>query len=202
MRQLLPKLLLVVALCLSTSACLTQKLLDDTRVYKERIDAAFISPDSRQLAVLGSNYDYVFSGADDLSALIKSDVHEKLHASMTMFTVGPDNIVRGGVILSMPAGDAGAEALAESLGLAGDGGTHLTRRIEISGTRYRKNPELHLLEAHKLNRAYEIDVREPANRTNARLLLTPVTVAADGVVMLFAVPVITFMLGRDIKSGG
>ncbi|MFC4728955.1 hypothetical protein [Coralloluteibacterium thermophilus] len=178
--------MLVGAATVELSGCLTYALRESR--WQERVDAVLMSSDMEKIAFVGSDYDYVFADAHDLAAVIGSSIHSRVTANVSMFDVDRDNAVYGSVTLWLSEEDEDVEAEAISLGFQRSMDGRLSRGIRLVGKRYRKNPDIELLDSYRLNKSYTVPVTAP--RSWALLLLSPLTVAADGVLLLAAVPVV------------
>ena len=100
----------------------------------------------------------------------------------------------GGFTLSLPA-DASSEdqRLAQSYGFSKNASGPMTQSFLLSGKRYSaKGFTMPSALAKKFNQTYSVQIREevPTGGKAALVLLTPLTVAADGVLTLLSIPLV------------
>lgn len=178
------------------SGCVTERLMakGPPSIYSEQIDAVLISQDLRNLVVSGSTYDYVFRDTAVLSKIIKSRVHEYISADFSTFRIEARNNVRGHLFLTLESSDADIMEEARALGFRPEKTGELFIHIDMTGMRYKKNPAVAVGENYILNRRYTVDVTVPAGVNPGKLLLTPVSIAADGALVLLGLPLIALFL--------
>jgi hypothetical protein len=180
-------LLAMAMLCLS--GCLATDALREGSRW-ERIQSVLVSADGTSIAIVGAKHDYVFTNASELTACLGSDLHGLMEASIYDFHVDRENVVTGSLVLRIKTVDEIAEPKAVALGFTLDPHERWSREIRLEGKRYKRNTGVALHESQMLNRSYSVQVTEA--RHHALMALSPLTVAADGAIMLFAVPV-TFL---------
>lgn len=135
----------------------------------------------------------MFTDASELTACLGSDLHGLMEASIYDFHVDRENVVTGSVVLRIKTVDELAEPTAVALGFTLDPHERWSREIRLEGKRYKRNTGVALHESQMLNRGYSVRVTEA--RHHALMALSPLTVAADGAIMLFAVPVMFLAWG-------
>ncbi|MGO4282430.1 hypothetical protein SAMN05216321_12040 [Cupriavidus sp. OV038] len=184
----------------ATSGCVTRKLFKEIdkprfRDYQETASQILISQDKKSLVVLGKRYHYVMAAPKGLVEVIQSALHPRVRAVFSTFTVDLDGNVMGRLTLkAADAFTAEEVALAVALGFPKNCGTERcgAAQYTIKGKRYAAGDTKYPDPATPLNQSYTIPVREElgAGARNALVLLTPVAVAADGVLVLVAIPLV------------
>ncbi|MDR5856565.1 hypothetical protein P9239_23050 [Caballeronia sp. LZ062] len=180
------------------SGCLTSQLIDEAnsdnvRQYTETIDSVLISADRKKLVFLGAEYHYIFDAPEHFVELLASPLHSLIRADVSSFSVIPDENVDGYIDLKVPKSSALTPQQKEQLVDFGFSGTELVRQISLKGARYdARKFERSRLSSTSLNQSYSVRVHETQHSSakKAMLLMTPVTVALDGALMILAVPLI------------
>lgn len=168
--------------------------------YTEVIDTVLISEGFQHLAVVGTAYDYLFRNTEQLAQLLRSSVHPHLSADFSGFKIGPDNTVRGNLVLYLQDHDQWVLEEAKRLGFTQGFNGDFYLQLPMHGTRYRKNPQLRVGDAYKLNRRYTVSVALAPHVRTERLAPMPLQVAAGGALLLIGLPVIVlFALVRPRK---
>lgn len=185
-------LLSTAALALSgcTTASLLKESTEDTVDYqREKVSGFFASVDGKKLVVLGTDYHYVMDQIGDLPQVLQSPLKPRLNAEFSYFDLDHDNHVFGQVTLQLKGkvSDAERQQLQmEGFECKGFQEEVWTKVYKVRGTRYlAKGFELPA-SVSKFNHDYEIIVRESHSPgvKRAMVLLTPVTLAMDGVLVL------------------
>lgn len=204
--------LFVCWLWVSLAGCVTPATLRG-RHYDEVISAVLVSADQRTLVFLGVDYHYIFDGVPALTQAIASPLHPRMEGRLPFFQVDSQRKVRGTFELRLrPALLTEAERKqALSLGFqeeAGQPSWLLTgvlkgRRYEAGETTRRATA----LAQQPLNTIYRVRVEEAPTSLEqaAHALLTPITVAADGMVMFVAIallPVSSDLFVRELLRPG
>jgi hypothetical protein len=157
--------------------------------YVEDVRSILMSADKKTLVVLGSKHHYVFEVPRSLLAALSPDLYPSIEgASFSTFKVDADNVTKGGVRLMLKHDAPAAQrAQASSIGFQGTASPVLS--LDMRGTRYAAPVDFDSKLAQPLKRAYAIDVIEVPGRTKAVLkaAMTPVTMAADGAIVIGAV---------------
>ena len=188
------------AACVTLSACITPKLFND-KEYTEHISSFMITADGRKLVVLGERYHYIFDMPDKLLPVLKSGYRKTLNSSFYSFHVN-DSAVTGRYDLTLPkSASVGDKQQAIADGFEAGSFGDLGFSGEIQGTRYSAADFEQKLTAQPLNKNYTVEVTETLSPVDkgVRMLATPVTVAADGVLMLGGVlllPVVLISISR------
>jgi len=180
------------------SGCITSKMHEDGHYY-ETVSAILITDDKTKIAVLGEKYHYIFDAPPLLIHALSADFGKNLSAVFDAFTLGNGNSISGNFHLYLSSANAQTTAQAAALGFKITNNTTLD--IKIDGERFVADKPLPMNQAYKLNRAYSVKIVEPDSAVTkaAKIAVTPITAAADGVLILGAVilsPIwITMMLG-------
>ena len=191
----------MAASSLALSGCFTPALYENhDETYIEHVSAFLITKDGKKLVVLGERYHYIFDLPDKLRPVLTASYRKSLHTSFSSFHVdGGDVTGNYDTVLSK---DASAD---ERQAAAADG--VIARRDQlrlggnIAGKRY--STEGFTLKpdgaAQAFNERYTVGIDEApsAFAKGLRILATPVTVAADGVLVLGGIlllPVAIFSL--------
>jgi hypothetical protein len=167
---------------LSATGCLTAKLYE-TREYDETAFAFVVTEDGSRLAVLGEKYHYIF---DDISPSLKQILLSPLNlrtvvvADLADFYVR-DNVVTGNYTLSLS--DQASDEQRRSAIDAGFVIPELTLSGHLKGVRYSAEGFPPTAQMQEFARKYVVSIGEQQS-TAAKILLTPVTVAADGALIL------------------
>jgi hypothetical protein len=183
------------------TGCLTTKLFEQER-YSEDISSVLISQDGKKLVVIGRQHHYVFEAPQGILQTLRSPFHKSVAASFGRFGVAADGRTTGqyGLFVGKDAPNQDqADALAAGYKPDKDDG-FLSLRGKLKGIRYNAgNVDIPSV-AQKLNRTYRVDITvDPsAVSTAAKVLLTPITVAADGVLILAGIPLLVIALRFDL----
>jgi hypothetical protein len=190
----------IAAACVTLSACVTPKLFND-KEYTEKIMSFMITADDKKLVVIGERYHYIFDMPDGLLPVLKADYRKILNSSFYNFHVH-DSAVDGRYDLTLPQ-SASAEDKQQAIadGFKVDPFGNIRFEGEIQGTRYSAADFEQKLTAQPFNQNYTVGVTETLSTIDkgVRMLATPVTVAADGVLMLggvLLIPVVLVSLHR------
>jgi hypothetical protein len=169
---------------LSVSGCFTP-MLYEPRTYDETALSFLVTEDGSRLVVLGEKYHYIF---DDISPSLKEILLGPLHlrtvvvAVLANFYVKSDNVVTGDYVLSLS--DQASDEQRKIAMSAGFVSPDLTLSGHLKGVRYSaKGFPFPAAQTQGFAHRYDASVREERSKT-AKVLLTPVTVAADGVLIL------------------
>lgn len=168
---------------LSLTGCLTAKLYEP-RTYDETTVSFLVTEDGSRLVVLGEKYHYVF---DEISPSLKQILLSPLHlrtvvvAALANFDVSSDNVVSGDYTLSLS--DQASEDQRKRAIDAGFVTPDLTLSGHLKGVRYSAEGFPSTARTQEFARRHVVAVRAQRSRA-AKILLTPVTVAADGALIL------------------
>lgn len=170
------------------SGCITTALHRDTS-YAERIQGVLISADKRSLVVVGAQYHYVFDAPVQVAAALDPLLQPAIAAATFQgFRVSGDNRIQGRLILQTRGDASPAQLQAARWAGFQDRGGQLVAEALMTGQRYAARNEMPL-PLQKLNRDYHVYITEEASDAQRVLkaAVTPVTVAADGVLFIGAV---------------
>ena len=180
--------------CADPDKFITQNLFANQR-YVERVSSLLISSDDKHIVVITEKYHYVFDAPPEMVAALKAPFHRSIEGSLgTLFIRGSGAAsIRYELVLKDAATSQEREqALAAGFKARGKAADSLSIHGELHGTRYASGgiqpPAQSPL---RLNRTYEISVDAELSSTekHGRALLTPITVTADGAMVLGAVAV-------------
>lgn len=194
---------------LGLGGCATEALYSkisktEYRNYEEPVSQILVSSDGKNIVVLGATYHYIFDTPPKLIEVLDSPLHPKLSAAMHQFDVKPNGDIKGSFYLLMP-NDATDDDMhfAQSLGFESRKREAASLPFGLVGKRYSAKgftmPAAG--QVKQFNRPYNVSIREelPIGGKAALALLTPVTVAADGVVVLLGIALVPFLA---IGAGG
>jgi hypothetical protein len=170
-------------LCLSFTGCLTSRVLGP-KPYTETISAFMISADGKQLAIIGQKYHYLFPAPMQLVATLQSTIRPAVTAKIDTFTVSDTDGVRGSYTLDIgPTASAQIREQAQSLGFH-PLGDRLSQGGHLEGRRYSAVGFPMSAAPQTFNHPYEVTLLEDqtTQEKDAKVLLTPLTIAADGVI--------------------
>jgi hypothetical protein len=176
-------------LALAVSGCATSQ--HPSHTYTETISSVLLSEDSKHLVAIGSNHHYVFDAPAPLVAALHSSLHPRLSAEFSTFHVDPQATITGEYKLLLGGGlTPGDQASAEGLGFARDADGHWSEAGTLSGRRYTGWTYKAGEHQEKLNKAYAIEITVEAHHGDAVVesLDTPIRVTADGIQMLYYLP--------------
>lgn len=164
------------------------------REYTENVSQMLMSSDGAKIVVLGQAYHYVFDAPPGLMDMLNSPLHSKLAAQVYPFSVKSDGAITGRFSLYF-SGEINREDqwIAQALGFSDGEKGGMDRLFSLSGKRYSAQgftmpPSL----AKAFNKNYSVRVDEelPSGGKRALMLLTPLTVAADGVLTILSIPLL------------
>lgn len=163
--------------------CATSSMYED-KYYYEPVKSILVSQDGTKLVVLGPDYHYIFATPNGLVEVLKSSIKDKIQASFNGFVIEHDGSIHGSVTLSLKR-DHSPEVgqAAEALGF--DAKRHDVT-YKLAGDRYRAKEQLAISTSYQLNKEYSVYIRDKGSYAKQALKIaaTPITVAADGVVVL------------------
>lgn len=169
------------------SGCITRQMHEDRR-YSEQLQGVLVSADRRTLVVVGAQYHYVFSAPAQVVAALDPQLQPGIAAAgFQGFRVSADNRIQGLLVLQTRRDASAAQLQAARLAGFEDRGGQLVAQALMYGDRYeaRSGAPLPL---QRLNRDYFVHITEQASAATQLLkaAVTPVTVAADGVLVIGA----------------
>ncbi|MCP6691149.1 hypothetical protein [Pseudomonas donghuensis] len=193
----------------SISGCLTSALYKpraSDEVYTEQVGQLYVTADQKSLVVLGKKYHYVILVEPELLQAIRSGLHAKMQAEFLPVHVGMFKTLDGEFVLKIPGlGQLDPHELneAQALGFVASAQQDaLLHRYRIRGSRFESAKDITGFQGNTLNSTYTLQVsayREKSKVT--QVLLTPVTVTADGVLMILAAPLlpVAFMVAQPFR---
>ncbi|MBS1142634.1 MAG: hypothetical protein H6R14_40 [Proteobacteria bacterium] len=201
MNDLRRKLILLggIAAIPMSSGCLTAAMMsgNDRDNYRETVGSVLLSADGKTLAVIGKDYHYLFDAPDAIKAVLQPDLRDIVNVHFQTFSVDAAQRITGGYTMNI-AKTASAEqkdkAIAAGFKPLPNGTLNFSG--SLTGTRYSANGIQAENTAQKLRKDYSINVSAEksagakAASTAGKLLVTPITLAADGVLFLVAVPLL------------
>ncbi len=161
-------------------------MLWDRDEYTEKLHSLYIDEENDSFVVLGESYHYIFKAEKELINILKASKNIKMHSNFYYFDLSSDNTVTGSFDLSSSKSDLTKNEVFQlkSLGFDDSGSYNreqLRFEASITGIRYKVNPQQEY--GRNLSKVYFIKVLKPrsdgAAKTTGKILLTPVTVAAD-----------------------
>ncbi|WP_321785061.1 hypothetical protein [Burkholderia pyrrocinia] len=177
----------------------TAMLFEDGH-YEETVDRFFVSEDGKKFIVLGKKYHYIFDMPEHLGAVLASPYRKSIKASLYDF-VAQGGKISGKFRLELHRTDMTDDdrdrALAD--GFTNDGRDDLKMKGALDGLRYLADGFAQGKTWSSFAHSYTIQVTDRITTAGkaVRVLATPVTLAADGVMMVGAVvllPVIVVVL--------
>lgn len=179
--------------------CITAAVMSggDRETYTENVDSVLLSADGKTLAVIGKEHHYLFDAPEPLRLLLQSELRDVVQANFRTFMVDAQQRISGTYFLQLGK-DATQEQKDEALaaGFKASPSGVLSYNGSLSGTRYAANGIQATTASQKLRKTYTITISaeksagSKAASTAGKLLLTPITLAADGVLILVAVPLL------------
>ena len=203
MRHLFRYLLLAV-LSFASVGCATQALHSSKNVSTEKINSFLITQDKSTLVVAGEEHHFIFPLNEPLKSVLQWNGRTKLNPTFNQFTVNAGQGVSGSYTLSA---DVGKLTVAEHQFLTQRGfsqqGNTLTYNANIQGTRYLAG-SVKVPQTAFFRQPYELTVVAPDGvvDTAAKIALTPLTLAADGVTAVLGGIVLAPFFGLLVMSGG
>jgi len=193
----------LIAALFFAGGCVTSKLYE-SRDYTETLDAVMLSADQQWMVVLTPKHHYVFPLPAVLRETFSAGFRTKVSASFDQFSVSSAQRVSGHYRLQISDANAAEREAALAAGYRADDQT-LVFDGQITGTRYAANVVRadESLRQQALNRDYRIKVSESLGPhvVALRTLVTPLAVMADGMLVIFSVPLV-LVIGTDIAING
>jgi len=179
------------------TACATSY---STRTYKESFSSILISEDQKKIVVLGERFHYVFDVPERLPAFLGSPLRPSLSARFSHLSVEEDGHIQGYLHLFLPFEHR--KATEEQKLLAGELGmtvihslVYSAEEMHLKGQRFLANQAaVPPGTSTSLNREYIAEIYEQPTKAEiyARLHPSPVQRAADGALVLLAIPLLPF----------
>jgi hypothetical protein len=180
----------------AVSGCVTTSLFKPHE-YEERISSILITADGKKLIVITKKYHYIFDAPTIVVNTIKSTFHSYVRADFSHFRVDSSGKIKGDVKLSINS-NAPESEIEKAVSLGYKNSKYFNSvECEITGIRYDSNGIEPMAENQKLNKEYIIVVtaEQSYGEKAAKSLLTPITITADGVLVLAAIPLLAVFVG-------
>jgi len=178
---------IALLLCLAQLGCVTSSWMSDT-YSKDTIRSFTVTGDGSELVVLGDNYHYFFPSSSGLLKILSWEGRALLEANLNHTFSADGDKVKGALYLSARVAslDAAQRAFLLKAGFREvEAQGMLYERVDLEGRRY-SAAGVHVPDDVAFARPYEVEIREvtPPGKYAAKLLATPVTVAADGALIV------------------
>lgn len=196
--------LLIAVLSVASFGCATQALHSSKNVSTEKINSFLITPDKATLVVAGEAHHFIFPLKEPLKSVLQWNGRAKLNPTFGKFTVDGGQSVSGSYTLQA---DLGKITVDEQQFLIQQGftqqGNALSYHASIQGTRYLAG-NVRVPQTAFFRQPYELTVIAPDGvaDTAAKIALTPLTLAADGVTAVLGGIVLAPFFGLLMMTGG
>ncbi len=182
----------------SLGGCLTSKLYESrasNEVYTETVSQFYLTADAKSFVILGKKYHYFVMVDPELLKAIKSDLHGKMQAEFSQILVNAWQNLEGELVLRIPGLDqldAQQIDAAQALGfVVARSQNALLHRYAIRGSRFESKRDISAYPANALNSTYTLNFSAYREKSKVgQVLLTPVTLTADGVLTILALPLL------------
>lgn len=206
MNKKLIVLLLIVSLLFSS--CATKSLWNNS-YYQESIENFLISEDNKQLVILGEKYDYIFEIDEKLKEILTSKYKKNIIPVFDTFRLDEFNNIVGEYALFYEVKKyydfkTKKEVQKKEQWLKkhdfdiSDRQFYFEklvykRKSVLKGKRYLSNKAIK--STNKFNNKYYINIDEGKFENNAaiRLTMTPITIAADGILTISTIVLLSFV---------
>jgi hypothetical protein len=185
-------------LSLGMTGCFTLGLHERIKYdasYAEEVTSVLMTEDGKKLVFIGDKYHYIFDAPVGLLYSLSSSFRKSLFASFKEFRVDINDRITGNVTISLDesASQEDKDAAIES----GFDQRPASPVLEFSlqGKRYYAGGVATDRVGYKLNYNYKVGVLEERSSLEKAALtaMTPITVAADGVLILVGVPLVVLL---------
>lgn len=193
----------------SLGGCLTSQLYESrasNEVYTETVSQFYITADAQSFVILGKKYHYFVIVDPELLKAIKSDLHGKMQAEFSQILVNAGQNLDGKLLLRIPGLDqldAQQIEAAKALGFVmARSQNALLHRYAIRGSRFKSKRDISAYQANPLNSTYTLNFSAYREKSKVgQVLLTPVTLTADGVLTILALPLlpVAFMAAQPFR---
>lgn len=200
-------LLIAFGFLIFGGACFTpalyEKSAEETRNFVEEVSTFLITQDGKNLIVAGKQHHYIFTANNTLKFILTWPEKKRVKAAFHDFSVRSDQSVSGTYELVVKDDQNLTAEMKQQLlskGFAENKAEKTLRHHDwIQGTRYSAD-KFKMPATMQLNQKYTINMSEyqpSASATIKRILLTPLAIAADGLLILGGVPILMFSLMTD-----
>jgi len=180
------------------TGCMTHELRERIKSdipYTEEVTSVLISEDGKKLVFIGNRYHYVFDTPVGLPPSLHSSFRKSLFVVFKGFKVDNDNHVIGNITISLDE-SASRDDKEEAIELGYDKRpASPALELSLQGTRYKSGGLAADSVGYKLNYAYKVTVLEERSSLGKAALtaVTPISVLADGVLIIGGVPLIILL---------
>lgn len=179
--------LVALLLCLAQLGCITSSWMED-QYSTDTIRSFTVTGDGSELVVLGDKYHYFFPSSSALLKLLTWEGRALLEANLNHTFSADGDKVKGALYLSARGAslDAAQRAFLLRAGFRElEAQKMLYESVDLEGRRY-SAVGVQVPDDVAFARPYEVEIREvtPPGKYAAKLLATPVTVAADGALIV------------------
>ncbi len=179
---------LIVWLCLSLSGCVTNAMFEQKNMHTtEKIKSFLITPDRNTLVVAGEEHHFIFPLAEPLRSLLLWPGRAKLKPTFHAFSVDEKQRIEGSFTLYANASQLTAnekqfllkQGFTAPNNPAGDYSYWVP---SLKGTRYLAG-DVKVPQTAYFGQPYTLEIEEPEGAVNtlAKIAVTPLTLAVDGV---------------------
>ena len=197
----MPNHIKIFIICLLSAVqlggCSAISLWERNPTYTDSIDRFLATEDGKKLVFIGEKYHYIFDGHKSLRKILLWKDRELLDAKLDeKFIVDSSNNISGNLRVICKCKNATKTQISwiENIGFkkAPASSTQFDEKeilnileIQLSGVRYLAK-DLALDKYAKLNKPYTVVIEEPKSTAGVigRVMLTPIVVAADGIVTI------------------
>lgn len=179
-----------------TSALVQDATTPDRTVYAETVSSILVSGNGKALVVVGEKYHYIFDAPESVKATLQSDFRKIVEVGFDRFVVDTSQRITGTYRLRIDKnapGEQKEKALAAGFKALPTG--ELVASGSVTGQRYAANGIQPTDASQKLQKEYQVSIAEEKalGAKPAKLLLTPITIAVDGVLFLAAIPLLALV---------
>lgn len=188
--KLISAAVLIVLSTLNLAGCVTLYALDSIgkrQNYSETVKSVYISEDKNNLVVISTDFHYVFKTTPDVLVALDDRVHKKISAMFSPLYVDGNNDTSIQYTLKLTPDHTPAQLdIALNSGFKKYRGIDVSSEGEMKGVRYRSGGLQIPADATRLNNTYDIHVIQSTSKAanTAKILLSPITLAADGVLII------------------
>lgn len=172
----------------SADAGFTQSLFKE-KSYNENISKIYLSGDDKKLIVISNEYHYIFGIPKALVATLKTSLHEFVTGTLGEMSVDGNNktSINVGLLLKKDVPEAEQKiALDSGFTRTGSDKKTISFNQHVKGVRYSSGGAKPPTDSVELNKNYTVHVTAKLSKGQkaGKLLLTPLTITADGAVIL------------------
>lgn len=181
---------IVIALfSLFSSGCITSQVIGD-KFYEDVISGYLISQDHKSAVVLSNQYTYVFELDEQVQSILDAPYRDRVEMRIPRFTVSSDGLAVANYTILLDHPSLQNRGMAIRDGFKADGVTRLYKAGQLSGHRYEKSITPDNVKLERFNQLRKVIVAEQPSTAGkvAQAAVSPVAAAADGMLMLFGVP--------------